>query len=120
MTAASLRRDPGNVLVALADLARATPSATLVSLEAGGVVAALGIWIWMPQAWPFILPLIALACFSVWGVIDNFVRARGPWLSTPTRSALRILQNAFTIAGCAASAAAGYVIVGIAIGEFVL
>lgn len=117
MTAARLRRDPGNALVAIADLAKATPNPWLVGIEAAGIAVALGFWIWIPGAWRMSLPFLSLSAYGIWGVIEHFiapVRSRRP---TPIRVImLRPFQLFVAVAGIVAAAVSFFILVGNLIG----
>ena len=117
MTAARLSRDPGNALVAIADLAKATPNPWLVGIEAAGLVVALGIWFWIPAAWRLSLPFLSLSAYGIWGVIEHIiapVRRRRP---TPIRVILlRPLQSIVAVAGIIAATVSFFILVGNLIG----
>jgi hypothetical protein len=117
VTAARLSRDPGNALVAIADLAKATPNPWLVGIEAAGFAVALGIWIWIPGAWRLSLPFLSMSAYGIWGVIEHIiapVRRRQP---TPIRvMLLRPFQFLVAAAGIISATVSFLILVGNLIG----
>jgi hypothetical protein len=117
VTAARLSRDPGNALVAIADLAKATPNPWLVGIEAVGFAIALGIWFWIPGSWRLSLPFLSLGAYGIWGVIEHFIgpyRRRRP---TPIRVIiLRPFQLLVAVGGTLAAMVSFFILVGNLIG----
>jgi hypothetical protein len=117
VTAAALR-DPGNALIAIANLAKATPSPMLVGIEAAGFAVALAIWIWAPDAWRFSLPFLSLSAYGIWGVIDHRLRPLRGRKPTPIQVIVfRPVQAVVALAGTIAAATAVFMLVEAAIGS---
>lgn len=119
MTAAALRRDPGNAFNALAHRARRTPPASLFALESAGLAAALAVWIWTPARMQLALPCLALSAFGLWGIMENVIAAGGRRMDPLFSVIVRSLQFVVAAAGAAAAAVAGYMIIGEMIGTVV-
>ena len=120
MTAAPLRRDPGNILVAIADLAKATPNPWLVGVEAAGLAVAMGIWIWFQDAWRLSLPFLSLSAYGIWGVIEHFISPHRRRQPVPIRVILlRPLQFLVAAAGILAVTAGLFMLIGALIGSVV-
>jgi len=119
VTAAALRRDPGNAFNALAARARRASPASLVALETLGLIAALAVWIFFPARWQFALPFLASSALGFWGVVDKLIVSRGRQIDPLLEVVLRGLQLLVAIGGVTAAAIAGYLIVGQAIGTII-
>jgi hypothetical protein len=119
VTAAALRRDPGNAFNALATRARRASPASLVALETAGLFAALVVWAFFPARWQYALPLLAFSALGLWGVIDKMIASRGRQIDPLVEAVLRGLQLLVAVAGVTAATIAGYLIIGGAIGTVV-
>lgn len=119
MTAAALRRDPGNVFIALARGARRTPALTLIVLESAGLTLALMVWTWAPARWQLALPCLALSAFGLWGLTDKAIAAGGRRIDPLLFVILRSFQLAVAGAGVTAAAVACYLLIGRAIGTVI-
>ena len=119
MTAATLRRDPGNAFVAIAALARSFSNPALVGIETLGLAASLALFIWLPQQWPLTLPCLALGSFGLWGVCDRYVASRPGHRYRTLRKILRVFQSIIAGIGIAALLLGGYALVGWVMGVYI-
>ncbi|MDO8502170.1 MAG: hypothetical protein Q7S20_10035 [Gemmatimonadaceae bacterium] len=119
MTADTLRNDPGNALTALAGSARRAPNGWLVGAESIGLAAALAVWIWTPDRWALALPFLALSAYGLWGVVEHVLQEGRRSLPGPVRMTLVAIRFLISAVGVAAAAAAGYAVVGAAIGTVI-
>jgi hypothetical protein len=119
VTAAALRRDPGNALNALARRARRTSHASLIALEAAGLTIALTVWVLAPGRWQLALPCLAVSAFGLWGLADKVIAAGGRRMDPLVFALLRVFQIVVAACGVAAAAVLGYLIVGRAIGTVI-
>jgi hypothetical protein len=119
MSAAALRRDPGNALDALANRARRTSAELLVGVEITGLVIALAIWIFAPDHWILALPFLAMSAFAVSGVIDQTIVAAGRRIDPLMSAVLRSFRVTIVAAAIMALAIAGYIILGRMIGTVI-
>jgi hypothetical protein len=117
MSAAILRDDRGNAFSALADRARHTSAAALVSLEAVSLGLALSIYWLAPTQWRLILLCLALGALGVWGVLDHEI-ARYHRRSS-IRRMLRAIQSFVAAAGILAGVAGFYFLFATVIGTFI-
>jgi hypothetical protein len=119
MTAATLRRDPGNAFVAIAALARSFSNPALVGIETLGLAASLALFIWLPQQWQLTLPCLALGSFGLWGVCDRYVASRPGHRYRTLRKILRVFQSIIAGIGIAALLLGGYALVGWVMGVYI-
>ena len=119
MTAAALRRDPGNAVVAVADFARSLSLELLVALETIGLVGGLAIYTAAPRRWPLTLPCIALACFALWGVFDHWVTDLTSHRQKKQRRILRITGRLIAVIGVLAALLAAYALIGWLMGVYI-
>lgn len=119
MTAAALRRDPGNAVVAIADVARSLRVELLVAIEALGLVVTLAIYAALPRLWPLILPAIALTCFALWGVCDRWVARLTSHRQKKQRRILRITARCIAVIGVLAALLAAYALIGWMMGVYI-
>ena len=119
MTVETFRNDPGNALSALKAQARRWRGERLAGVEAIGLAVALGVWIWIPERWPFALPFLALSAFGLWGITDRTLVAGRRRIPRPLRFALRGMRWLVAAAGVIAAAAALYLLFGALLGTVV-
>src|SRR5215217_635515 len=99
MTAAALRRDPGNAFIAIGNAARSASIETLVGLETVGLLGALAIYFWAPSRWPFILPCLALSALGLWGVCELLIGVRNGHRRKSERQILRWVARSVAAVG---------------------
>jgi hypothetical protein len=119
LTAAALRHDPGNAVVAIASVARSLAIEILVALETIGLVAILSIYAVSPRRWPLILPCISLTCFALWGVCDRWVSRLTSHRQKKQRRILRMTARSIAVAGVLAALLAAYLLIGWMMGVFI-
>ena len=119
MTAAALRRDPGNAVVAIAGFARSLRVELLVALETVGLAATLAIYAASPGLWPFFLPAIALTCFALWGVCDRWVTRLTSHRQKKQRRILRVTARSIAVIGVVAALLAAYALIGWTMGVYI-
>ncbi|HKY98385.1 MAG TPA: hypothetical protein VJL35_11055 [Gemmatimonadaceae bacterium] len=119
MTAAGLRRDPGNAVVAVADFARSLSLELLVALETIGLVSSLAIYAASPRRWPFTLPCIALTCFALWGIIDHWITRLTSHRQKKQRRILRITARFIAVLGVLAALLSAYALIGWMMGVYI-
>jgi hypothetical protein len=119
MTAAALRRDPGNVFVVIGDTARATSIQVLVALESAGLAGALAIYFWAPARWPFMLPCLALTALGLWGVCERLIASRAGHRHKRQRKLLRGVARAIAATGIAAMLLSFYLLMGWVMGVYI-
>lgn len=119
MTADTLRRDPGNALVAIAALARSLPDPVLVGIETAGLAALLAVYIVLPERWVMALPFSPLVSFGIWGVSDRMIASHPGHRYRIHRRVLRVFQSLVATIGTVALVLGGYALIGWTMGVFI-
>ena len=119
MTGAALRRDPGNAVVAIANLARSLTVEVLVAVETIGLLAILSIYAGSPRRWPLVLPCIALTCFALWGLCDRWVTRLTSHRQKRQRRILRMTARSIAVVGVLAALLAAYLLIGWMMGVYI-
>lgn len=119
MTAASLRRDPGSAVTAIADFARSLDVIALVIIETVGLSAMLIIYGVMPRRWPWALPCLAVACFGLWGVCDRKITTLTSHRQKSQRRILRLASRSVAAIGFLAALLGVYLFIGWTMGVYI-
>ena len=119
MTAAAMRRDPGNAVVAIANAARSIDIAVLVAIETLGFAAGIAIYWAAPRRWPLTLPCLAIACFGLWGLCDRRIALLTSHREKRQRRLLRFVARCIAAGGVTAALLAAYLFIGWTMGVYI-
>lgn len=118
MIARTVDQQSGNILVAIAQRARATPGATLVVMEAIGLAGGLALSAWHSPGPQLSLPFFAAGAFGMWGIIDHVLESP-PRIKSWRRSGLRGFQAVVAAAGIGCAIGTAFIVAGWLIGTFI-
>ncbi|HEX6575566.1 MAG TPA: hypothetical protein VF042_11400 [Gemmatimonadaceae bacterium] len=119
MTAATLRRDPGNALFAIADFARSLSLQALVTIEGLALASGLAFYAFSPRAWPLEMPCVAITSFALWGICDRLVSTLTSHREKNKRRALRIIGRVVAAAGVLSALLSVYLMIGWLMGVYI-
>lgn len=104
----------------LAARARAASDGRLALDVALGVIAAIGIALWQPPAWAFLLgAAIFLAMFGLWGIADREITERVNASNNRLVGALRVVQLVTIVGGIVAATIACFAVLSVALGTWI-
>lgn len=116
-TSRSAREAP-TLFEALATLARRAPDAALASAATGGLLGAVGMIFVSAGVRLFLLPLIALGAFGLWGILER-ARATSAAESTRPRSLVGAAQRLAVAIGTAAVVVGALALLGALLGTVI-